>query len=103
MRSVPVILALALAGCATPPPPPVAPAPPVAAPPEPSPPPADMCKAAEHQHLIGRPRTEIPVPVRPELQRVACDTCPVTLDYLEGRLNFFFSAETGRITRISCG
>ena len=76
IRRLVLVLAagLALSGCATessdPPPPPPAPAPP-APPPEP----ADQCGAAEAQRFIGRHRSEIPVPVNPGLQRVACTTC----------------------------
>lgn len=99
---------LALAGCANPPPtpeppfgapqPPTAEAPPVA--PEPQ---KDACGAAEAQNLIGRPRSEIPVPLDPARQRVACTTCPVTQDYRPDRLNFFFDAETGIIREVRCG
>jgi hypothetical protein len=63
----------------------------------------DQCGAAALQGLVGRPRTEIPVPVDPNRQRVACTACPVTLDYNPGRLNFFFDAETGLIKEIRCG
>ena len=99
---------LALAGCMTPdsvpapaPSPSPAPAPPPAAP---APPPvADACGAREHQHLVGRPRTEIPVPVNPNRQRVACTTCPVTMDFSAERLNFFFDAQTGIIKEVRCG
>jgi hypothetical protein len=96
----------ALAACSTAPeasraPPPVAPAPP---PPPSSPAPvADTCNAGAHQHLVGRPRSEIPVPVKPELQRVACTTCPVTMDFNAQRLNFFFDAASGLITEVRCG
>jgi hypothetical protein len=95
-------LLLGLAACASPapePPPPAQPAPPPAAPP----PAPDSCGAAEAQRLVGRPRTEIPVPLRPELQRVACTTCPVTLDYNPNRLNFFFDAATGIVREVRCG
>ena len=71
--------------------------------PEPPPPPKDACGAYEVQHLIGRPRTEIPVPIDPSRQRVACTTCPVTQDYQPDRLNFFFDAETGILKEIRCG
>jgi hypothetical protein len=53
--------------------------------------------------LIGRPRTEIPVPIDPSRQRVACTTCPVTQDFNPARLNIFFDADTGRIKEIRCG
>jgi len=66
---------------------------PSAPPPAPAPA-ADSCGARPLQSLIGRPRTEIPVPIHPERQRVMCTTCPMTMDYNAGRLNFlsaFFS------------
>ncbi|MGZ6016037.1 MAG: peptidase inhibitor I78 [Phenylobacterium sp.] len=63
----------------------------------------DACGAAELQGLIGRPRTEIPVPLDPRRQRVACTTCPAADDVDPGRLNFLFDAQTGRIRQIRCG
>jgi len=85
-----------------------APSPPVAAAPIPhpmTPTPAarDSCGAAELQGLVGHARTEIPVPLDPGRQRVACTTCPVTQDYRPERLNFFFDAQTGLIREIKCG
>ena len=80
--------------------------PPPSAPPpryEPPPPPADQCGAAEAQKYVGRPRTEIPIPVLPALQRVACTTCPVTQDYSPRRLNFFYDAQTGIVKQVKCG
>ena len=98
-------LALLLGACTTSPedtePPPTPPRPQPA--PAPPPPPADRCGAAQLQHLVGRARSEIPIPVDPSRQRVACTTCPVTLDYNERRLNFFFDAQTGIIREIRCG
>jgi len=98
---------LVLAACSTAPEPmappsptPAAPPPPASAAPQPA---ADSCGARAMQHLVGRPRTEIPVPVRPEQQRVACTTCAVTLDFSPNRLNFFFDAQTGLIKEIRCG
>ncbi|WP_309606068.1 hypothetical protein [Phenylobacterium sp.] len=43
------------------------------------------------------------MPVRPERQRVACTSCPVTQDDSPERLNFFFDAATGLIREIRCG
>jgi len=64
VRRIAVVLVLAFAASCAPtepptPPPPVVYAPP---PPRPPPPPVDQCGAAPLQTLIGRPRTEIPVP-----------------------------------------
>lgn len=107
---------LVLAACATastpgpakgPTPAPATPAPvvrPVTPPPAPVyEPPAPNCRADQHQHLVGRPRSEIPVPTDPSRQRVACTTCPVTQDYREDRLNFFFDADTGIVKEVRCG
>ena len=97
-----MVAASALAGCASEPPPaarPTSPAPRPAPPPEPE----DQCGAAEARRLIGRHRSEIPVPVNPGLQRVACTTCPVTMDFHPRRLNFFYDAETGIIKEVRCG
>lgn len=95
---------LALAACAEPPPPPAPPPPPrPAPPPAPPPPEPDQCGAAEAQTYVGRPRSEIPVPVQPNLQRVACTTCPVTMDFNPRRLNFFYDAATGVVKEVKCG
>jgi len=113
-----VTLALCLAACSgphypttapeagvTPPPSPpaLAPAPPRSPIPKPQVTVRDQCGAQDLQRLVGRPRTEIPIPVDPSRQRVACTTCPVTEDFNPERLNFFFEAETGRIKSIRCG
>jgi len=64
---------------------------------------ADACGAAEAQGLVGRPRSEIPVPVQPALQRVACTTCPMSEDVNPRRLNFLFDADTGLVAEVKCG
>jgi hypothetical protein len=97
MRTWITAAAFALAGCAAAPPPATPTAPPSQTET------ADACGASEYQYLVGRPRTEVPVPVEPKLQRVACLTCPVTLDYNPRRLNIFFDAETGVIKEVRCG
>jgi hypothetical protein len=111
MRRALVLAALmALAGCSPQPRLPIAlprtdgqPPPRPAAPPPAPAPVADSCGARPLQSLIGRPRTEIPVPIHPERQRVMCTTCPMTMDYAPERLNFLFDASTGLIKEIRCG
>jgi len=93
---------LLLSACAEPAPPPPPPAPPAPPPPPPRPT-SDECGARENQNLVGQPRSKIPVPVNPALQRVACTTCPVTMDFNPRRLNFLFDAETGLIREVKCG
>ncbi|HYD43985.1 MAG TPA: I78 family peptidase inhibitor [Phenylobacterium sp.] len=102
MRKLIFAVALALSACATEAPyePPGDPGP---SRPPPSREPPDRCGAAGLQSLIGKPRTEIPVPVNPRLRRVACTTCPVTMDFNPERLNIFFDAETGVVKEVRCG
>ena len=64
---------------------------------------ADLCKAGDLQYLVGRNRSEIPVPVDVVNRRVACTTCPVTEDYSPYRLNIFFNAETDLVELVRCG
>ena len=64
---------------------------------------ADLCKARDLQWLVGKPKTDIPVPVDVVNRRVACTTCPVTEDYSPHRLNIFFSEQTGVIEQVRCG
>ena len=102
LATLTLLLLASCGGAAEPPPPaPALPPPPRVA--EPPPPPADTCGARTMQHLVGRSRTEIPVPVNPARQRVACTGCPITQDYSPERLNFFFDADTGIIREVRCG
>ena len=96
-------LALLMTACASDAPQPAPPPPAPYRPAPPPPPPADQCGAAEAQKYVGRSRTEIPIPVLPALQRVACTTCPVTMDYNPRRLNFFYDAQTGIVKEVKCG
>jgi hypothetical protein len=104
-----------LGACAEPapqaPPPPVAasaaPAPPAplahttrAAPPQQ---PQDACGAIPLQSLIGKPRTDIPVPVNPAMRRVVCSTCVITQDYVAGRQTITYDSQTGLVTSVRCG
>lgn len=64
---------------------------------------ADLCKANDLQYLVGKNRSEIPVPVDVVNRRVACTTCPVTEDFSPYRLNIFFNAETDLVELVRCG
>jgi hypothetical protein len=117
LRKGAALALLALAGCAAPASPPPATPPPRVAPPSPAPAPAphiavapappvpraDACGALPLQYLVGRPRTEIPVPVYPDRRRVVCATCFVTQDYVEGRQTIVYDSETGLVKSIRCG
>lgn len=65
--------------------------------------PGDRCGAGELQWLVGRQRSEIPVPVDVSSRRVTCTTCAVTEDYNENRLNIFYDRQSGVIASVRCG
>lgn len=63
----------------------------------------DSCGAYALQYLIGKPRSEIPVPLEPSKRRVLCSTCVATMDFNAQRQTIVFDTETGIIKSISCG
>ena len=83
------------------------PAPSVAVAPISLPPPTpvshDTCGADLLQGLIGRPRTEIPVPVDVSKRRVVCTNCPRTMDMRPDRQTIEYNADTGAVTSVTCG
>jgi hypothetical protein len=87
------------AAAAAPPPSISTPAPPISIAPPPSP---DQCGAAGLADLVGKPRTEIPVPVDPSRRRVVCSTCPRTEDLRPDRLTIEYDAATGKVTKLGC-
>jgi len=68
-----------------------------------APQPKGQCDAPSLTYLIGRPRTEIPVPADLSHRRVACTTCPGGDGYRPDRTNILFNASTGIITAVNCG
>jgi hypothetical protein len=74
-----------------------------AATPAPAPRPSDSCGAGPLQYLVGRPRTDIPVPVNPSKRRVVCSTCAMTMDYIPDRQTITYDTQTGRVTSVRCG
>jgi hypothetical protein len=76
----------------------------------PAPPPAatapgtdpNACEAASLAWLVGRPKTEIPVPVIPARRRVVCTTCPMSDDNSSGRTTIVFDQATGLVTAVTC-
>jgi hypothetical protein len=118
VRRASVWAALLLAGCAadTKPPPPapvvaapppvVARPPPVSLPPAPisvpPPPKPDQCGAYLLAGLVGKPRTEIPIPVDPTRRRVVCTTCPKTADFRPDRLTIEYDQATGKVAKVGC-
>jgi hypothetical protein len=63
----------------------------------------EQCDARDLAYLVGKPRTEIPVPVDPSKRRVSCSTCSVAEDYRPDRTNIVFDAQTGLVISVTCG
>ena len=55
------------------------------------------------QWLVGKPKTDIPVPVEMDNRRVTCTTCAVTEDHSPRRLNIFFNEQTNIVEQVRCG
>jgi hypothetical protein len=65
--------------------------------------PDDMCEAKSLQYLVGKSRSDIPVPLDPSKRRVTCTTCPMTMDFRFDRVNILFDKVTGIIKEVRCG
>ena len=63
----------------------------------------DQCHSAGLQFLIGKPRTDIPVPLEPGSRRVVCSSCVTTYEFRADRQTITFDSDTGLITSIKCG
>lgn len=63
----------------------------------------DQCGARKYQSLVGKKKSEIPPKPAGATWRVACNSCPVTMDYSEARLNIFYDTKTEIIESVRCG
>ena len=63
----------------------------------------DQCGLKDAQAFVGQNRTALPAPVDPSRWRVACTTCPVTMDFRPDRLIILFNADTGVVQQVKCG
>lgn len=99
--------ALLAASCSSSPSPAPLPAPetPVAPPPVAIAPaqPKDQCGMEDAKAFVGKNRTDLPAALDPSRWRVACTTCPVTMDFRPDRLNILFDADTGVVKEVKCG
>ena len=67
-----------------------------------TPPRTDMCGATALTWLVGKPKSEIPVPVNLTNRRVQCVACergPV----VPQRLSIYFDPDTGVVEQVGCG
>lgn len=60
------------------------------------------CKSGEYTYLIGRNKSALDSITLPEPTRILHPGMAMTMDYLEGRLNFYLDKK-GKIMKLSCG
>ncbi len=65
--------------------------------------PADSCGASELKWLVGKPKSEIPVPTDPSTRRVICTTCPRTEEFMPRRQTITFDLDSGVVQSVNCG
>lgn len=65
--------------------------------------PVDQCGAADLQWLVGKPKSEIPVPLHPSTRRVVCTTCPRTEEFMPRRQTILFDLDSGVVQSVACG
>ncbi len=63
----------------------------------------DQCHSTSLQYLVGKPRTDIPVPLEPGSRRVVCSSCVTTYEFRADRQTITFDSDTGLITSVKCG
>lgn len=63
----------------------------------------DTCGAGSLAYLVGKPRTEIPVPTDLARRRVVCTTCPMTSDVRPERQTITYDAASGKVAAVTCG
>ncbi|MGL4235080.1 I78 family peptidase inhibitor [Tabrizicola sp.] len=96
MRSISLVMALALAACV-----PVTTPGPDRMPPEPAPG-SDACGASTLQYLVGKDKSVFAAMSFVAGTRFIEPGMPITMDYSPTRLNFDLNS-AGRITRVWCG
>lgn len=65
--------------------------------------PADVCGARSLGYLVGKSRTEIPVPTDPSRRRVVCTGCPMTQDVRPDRQTITYDPASNKVTAVTCG
>lgn len=59
---------------------------------------SDTCGASGLQYLVGKPKTQIPVPVNPAKRQVICVTCAAAPGPDPARATILFDQGTGLVT-----
>jgi hypothetical protein len=62
----------------------------------------DTCGATELQYLVGKPETQIPVPVDPGQRQVTCAGCVMGPGSDPTRTTILFDQGSGLVTQVMC-
>ena len=65
--------------------------------------PADTCGATELAYLVGKSRTEIPIPADLTRRQVVCTTCPLSPEVRSERQTITYDSATKLVTKVACG
>lgn len=98
-RLLPVLLSAGLWACTTG----MAPAQPSAPQAPASSQPSEACGAEKYQYLVGKPRTAIPHPPGGANWRIYSTKEIITMDYVFGRMDILWDADTGKVKNVHCG
>jgi hypothetical protein len=64
---------------------------------------ADECGAVKFQWLVGKPKSAIPRPPRGANWRIYSTKEIITMNYVFGRMDIVWDADTGKVTSVHCG
>ena len=64
---------------------------------------AEACGAKNFQYLVGNPRSDIPYRPKGANWRVYSTKEVITMDYVYGRMNIVWDADTSKVTSVHCG
>lgn len=63
----------------------------------------DLCNPGKYRYLVGQHRSAIPQPPAGATWRVTCESCAVTMDFSERRLNIVYDDKTDIVKSLGCG
>ena len=64
---------------------------------------SEECGAEKYQFLVGKPHSEIPHTPRGANWRIYSTKSIITMDYVFGRMDIVWDADTGKVTSVHCG
>ncbi len=63
----------------------------------------DFCGASTYQRLVGKPKSDIPTAPQGAIWRIYSTQQVVTMNFVEGRMDIVWDAESKVVRSVSCG